>query len=148
MSTQKTSGGKSNLSRDWPIAQLPGMKPEEQSQLQKCGINTTKELIQQAKTLEAKTALSGKLQVNINDVNKWVAMADLARVPSVGTEYCGLLLHTGIASVAQLAQTPTHRLHQQILRLQVATMQRRDLCPAIELIQQWSKQAKTVLNVD
>lgn len=132
---------------NWPIAQLPGITLEEQTQLQECGINTTRQLIQQAKTPEAKIALAGKLQVNLNDVKKWVALADLARVPGVGTEYCGLLLHTGIASVAQLAQTPTHRLHQQIMRLQVATMQRRDLCPAIELIQQWSKQAKTVLNL-
>ncbi len=72
-------------------------------------------------------------------------MADLARIPSVGTQYCGLLLHAGIGSVAQLAEVPTHRLHQQIMRLQVATMQRRDLCPAIELVQQWSQQAKIVL---
>jgi predicted RecB family nuclease len=145
MSTKKTTNGKPNLSCDWPIEQLPGLSPEEQTQLQDCGINTTGSLIKEGKTLEARVALAGKLQVHLNYVNKWLALADLARVPSVGTQYCGLLLHAGIASVAQLAQTPTHRLRQQILRLQVATMQRRDLCPAVELIQQWCQQAKTVL---
>lgn len=130
---------------DWPIEQLPGLSQQEQSQLQSCGIATTGELIKQGTTLEAKVALANKLQVHLQYVNKWIALADLARIPSVGTQNCGLLLHAGVGSVAQLAQTPTHRLHQQILRLQVATMQRRDLCPAIEQVQQWSQQAKIVI---
>ncbi|MBW4645347.1 MAG: DUF4332 domain-containing protein [Goleter apudmare HA4340-LM2] len=133
---------------DWPIEQLPGLSQEEISQLQSGGIKTTKALVQQGKTPDKRLALASKLQINLQYVNKWVALADLARIPSVGTQYSGLLLHAGIASVAQLAQTPTHRLHQQIMRLQVATMQRRDLCPAIELVQQWFQQARTVLSAE
>ncbi|MDZ8054839.1 MAG: DUF4332 domain-containing protein [Aulosira sp. ZfuVER01] len=129
---------------DWPIEQLPGLSQEELSRLQNCGITTTGALVKQGKTLEDKVALANKLQVHLQYVNKWVALADLARIPTVGTQYCGLLLHAGIGSVAQLAQVPAHRLHQQILRLQVATMQRRDLCPAIELVQQWSYQARQI----
>jgi hypothetical protein len=127
---------------DWLIEQLPGLSNEERSQLQSCGITTTKILLDEGKTLQSRTILASKLQVHLQYVNKWIALADLARIPSVGCEYCGLLLHSGIGSVAQLAQTPVHRLHKQILRLQVATMQRRDLCPAIELVQQWCKQAQ------
>ncbi len=130
---------------DWPIEQLPGLSQEEQSRLQNCGITTTGALVKQGKTLETKLALANKLQVHLQYVNKWVALADLARIPTIGTQYCGLLLHAGIGSVAQLAQVPSHRLHQQILRLQVATMQRRDLCPAIELVQQWSYQAQQII---
>ncbi|MBW4614592.1 MAG: DUF4332 domain-containing protein [Desmonostoc vinosum HA7617-LM4] len=132
------------LSCDWPIEQLPGLSQEEQSQLQNCGITTTTELVQQGKTLQTRIALANKLQVHLQYVNKWIALADLASIPSVGPQYCGLLLHAGIGSVAQLAQTPTHRLHKQIMRLQVATMQRRDLCPPIEQVQQWSQQARGV----
>jgi Domain of unknown function (DUF4332) len=135
-------------SRDWPIEQLPGLSHEEQSHLQSCGITSTVSLVKQGKTLESRLALANKLQIHLQYVNKWMALADLARIPSVGTQYCGLLLHAGIGSVVQLAQTPTHRLHQQIMRLQVATMQRRDLCPAIELVQQWSQQAKIVLSAE
>ncbi|MBW4560384.1 MAG: DUF4332 domain-containing protein [Mojavia pulchra JT2-VF2] len=133
---------------DWPIEQLPGLSQEEQLQLQNCGIKTTGVLVKQGKNLESKLALANKLQVHLQYVNKWIALADLARIPSVGPQYCGLLLHAGIGSVAQLAQTPTHRLHQQIMRLQVATLQRRDLCPAIEQVQQWSQQAKIVLSAE
>lgn len=133
---------------DWPIEQLPGLSQDEQSQLQNCGIKTTSGLVKQGKTTQDRLALASKLQIHLQYVNKWVALADLARIPSVGTQYCGLLLHAGIASVTQLAQVPTHRLHQQIMRLQVATMRRRDLCPAIEQVQQWSQQARIVLTAD
>ncbi|GAX35615.1 DUF4332 domain-containing protein [Nodularia sp. NIES-3585] len=131
---------------DWPIEQLPGLSQEEQAKLQNCGITTTKELFKQGKTAETRVILASKLQVNLQYVNKWIALADLARIPGIGLQYSGLLLHSGIGSVAQLAQTPTHRLHQQMMRLQVSTMQRRDLCPTIDVVQQWSQQAQIVLS--
>ncbi|NMG08298.1 DUF4332 domain-containing protein [Brasilonema sp. UFV-L1] len=135
-------------SSNWSIEQLPGLSQQQQAQLQNCGITTTAALIQQGKTPADKLVLANKLQIHLQYVKKWVALADLARIPSVGTQYCGLLLHAGIASVAHLAATPIHRLHQQLLRLVVATMQRRDLCPSIEQVQQWSQDAKRVLSAE
>lgn len=146
MTAKQTDSRKPNQSCNWPIAQLPGISEAELAKLQDSGIDSTKALLKQGKTLEERVNLASKLQINLQYVNKWLALADLARIPGVGTEYCGLLLHAGIGSVAQLAETPTHRLHRQIMRLQVATMQRRDLCPAIELVQQWSQLAKAIGN--
>lgn len=129
---------------DWSIGQLPGLSHQDQSHLIECGIYTTQQLLLKAKTPAAKQELANLLQIHIQHVNKWVALADLARIPSVGCHSCGLLLHAGIASALQLSQTPLHRLQQQILRLQVATMQRRDLCPPVEEIQQWIQQAEVL----
>lgn len=130
--------------RDWPIEHLPGLTNENQSQLEECGITTTEQLIRMTKTPAAKVLLAHQLQINTQNLSKWVAMADLARIPSVGCQYCGLLLHAGVASAAQLAQMPVERLHQQILRLHVATMQRNDLTPSVDRVQQWILQAKLV----
>ncbi|MUG92261.1 DUF4332 domain-containing protein [Scytonema sp. UIC 10036] len=141
---QKTRVG-SILSCDWPIAQLPGLSQEEQSQLENCGITTTAALVKHGKTLATKLALANKLQIHVQYIHKWVALADLARIPSVGTQYCGLLLHAGVISATQLAATPVHKLHKQILRLVVATVQSRDLCPSVEQVQQWSYQAKVLI---
>ncbi|MEG3934875.1 MULTISPECIES: DUF4332 domain-containing protein [unclassified Microcoleus] len=129
---------------DWPIAHLPGLSKENQSQLEECSITTTGQLIRLTKTQAAKVLLANQLQINIQYVNKWVAMANLARIPSVGCQYCGLLLHAGVASPAQLAQMPVERLHQQILRLHVATMQRNDLTPSVDRVQKWVQQARLV----
>ena len=130
--------------RDWPIAHLPGLSKENQSQLEECSITTTGQLIRMTKTPAAKALLAHQLQVNIQDVNKWVAMANLARIPSVGCQYCGLLLHAGVPSAEQLAQMPVEILHQQILKLHVATMQRNDLTPSVDRVQKWIQQARLV----
>ena len=132
-------------SSDWPIAQLPGLSPQDVSQLQECGITSTRALIEKAKTPAARLALANQLQIHVQHVNKWLALADLARIPSVGCQYCGLLLHAGVSSVTQLANIPVYRLHQQILKLQVATMQRRDLCPSLDQISQWIQQGRSIL---
>lgn len=132
--------------RDWPIAQLPGLNNENQSQLEECGITTTQQLIRMTKTVEAKALLAHQLQVNPKYVNKWVALALLARIPSVGCQYCGLLLHAGVASPAHLAQMPVGRLHEQILRMHVAMMQRNDLTPSVDRVQKWIEEAKLVIS--
>lgn len=130
---------------NWPIEQLPGLSEQDRTQLLECGLTTTGQLIQAANTPATRQALANRLQIHIQYVNKWVALAELARVPSVGCQYCGVLLHAGISSVSLLAQTPVHRLHQQILRLQVATLQRRDLCPSVDEVQQWIRQAQMLV---
>ena len=127
---------------DWSIEQLPGLSAQDRDKLREAGIATTGQLLQKASTPQLRQALANQLQIKCQYVNKWVALADLARIPSIGCQYCGLLLHAGICSVTQLAQTPAQKLHQQILRLQVATMQRRDLCPHVEEVVGWVKQAR------
>ena len=132
-------------SGDWLIEQLPGLSEPDRAKLVELGITTTGQLLQKASTPQLRQVLANQLQIKSQHVNKWVALADLARIPGIGCQYCGLLLHAGIGSVVQLAQTPAHRLHQQILRLQVATMQRRDLCPHVEEVATWIKQARALV---
>lgn len=145
MKTYHKTSDSSVEARDWPIAHLPGLSKENQSQLEECGISTTAQLIRMTKTPTTKVLLAHQLQIDIRYVNKWVAMANLARIPSVGCEYCGLLLHAGVASPAQLAQMPVEKVHEQILRLHVATMQRNDLTPSVDRVQKWVEQAKLVI---
>ena len=128
--------------RDWPIEQLPGLSIQDQSKLREVGIATTGQLLQKASTERLRQALANQLQIKCQYVNKWVALADLARLPGIGYQYCGLVLHAGVCSVNQLAQTPIHRLHQQILRLHVTMMQRKDLCPHVDQVASWIKQAR------
>lgn len=146
MAVQKQTRMSRVLSCDWSVEELPGLSEQDKLQLHNCGIYSTKQLVKEGKTLQTRTELANKLQIHLTYINKWIALADLARVPSIGTQYCGLLLHAGVVSVVQLAQIPTPSLHKQILRLQVATMQRSDLCPAVDVVQQWIQEAKVVLS--
>lgn len=143
--------GKSILSKsqdskllDWTIDQLPGLSVQNQAQLINAGIQTTRQLLQRTRTPDQRQTLATQLQIHIQHLNKWVALANLARIPAVGCQYCGLLLHAGVSSPAQLAQTPIPRLHQQILRLHLSTLQRQDLCPDFGQVSEWIEQAKRV----
>ena len=131
---------------DWPIEQLPGLSKENQEQLKSLGINNTQDLLKITKTKENKQHLANQLKCQLQLINKWAALADLARVPSVGCDYCGLILHSGIISVNQLSQTSVSFLHRQILKLQVATLQRKDLCPSPDVVKTWINEAKTINN--
>ena len=132
------------MQSNWPITELPGLNLAEKTQLQEIGINTTITLFNQGKTPEDKLNLAKQLQVNIQHIHKWVALANLSRVPTVGIKYCGLLLHSGVISVQQLAEIPTYKLHKQVIKLQVSTLQRADLSPSVELVEQWIYQAKII----
>ena len=129
-------------SSNWQIQQLPGLDLRDQQLLESHGITTTLQLCQRTGTPANQTALANQLQLPLRHISKWSALANLARIPNVGCCYCGLLLHAGIASPAQLAQTPIDRLHRQVLRLQVATMQRPDLCPSLAEVREWINQAQ------
>lgn len=126
------------------IAQLPGLSATDQALLQTIGITTTFQLYQQTRSLADQQRLASQLEIHLQHVSKWAALADLARVPSVGCRYCGLVLHAGIVSPTQLAQIPLAHLHRQILRLQVATLQRQDLCPSLAEMQVWIEQARQI----
>jgi predicted flap endonuclease-1-like 5' DNA nuclease len=126
---------------DWSISDLPGLNKSERDLLAQLGIVTTGQLLTVAPDAATKLKLAIDLGTKVQFVNKLVALADLARLPGIGCQYNGLLLHTGIISVKQLAQMPAHKIHQQLLKLHVATIQRCDLCPNLAQVQDWIKQA-------
>ena len=126
------------------IDNLPGIKTVEASQLSELGIKTNLDLLLQGNSDNQKQQLARTMDTNIRQIAKWFALADLSRIQSVGAQYCGLILHSGISSVRQLSETTPPRLHRQILRLQVATLQRKDLCPPVSLVQRWIREAQLI----
>jgi hypothetical protein len=138
----KAHNSKLNPSSSWLIEHLPGLTSQDCQKLQGHGIKTTGQLLQHAQTPSGRATLAAQIGVPPKYVMKWAALADLASIPAVGCQYCGLLLHSGIASSQHLAQIPLGQLHQRILRFQVATLQRRDLCPDLGTLTTWITQAQ------
>jgi hypothetical protein len=130
---------------NWPIANLPGLAPEMAATLLQHGIHSTQDLLDRCTDDRAILALANDLHLAKHHVRKWIALADLARVPGVGCTYAGTLLHAGIASAAQLAATPIHRLHPQLVRLWVATTQQRNLCPDRAIVSDWLTAARSLI---
>jgi Domain of unknown function (DUF4332) len=126
----------------WPLSELPGMSAQDYQKLYDVEIESTTILLKRTQTLAKQRHLAEKLQLSDRWVRKWMALAELSHLKSVGCQYCGLLLHAGVTSVAQLSTMSPSTLHRQILRLQVSTIQRRDFCPSAGVVMQWIQEAK------
>ncbi|OIP68463.1 MAG: hypothetical protein AUK48_15805 [Oscillatoriales cyanobacterium CG2_30_44_21] len=144
MNSSKTP--QSLSSSNFPIDQLPALSTEDCQKLKDYGITTTRALLQKAGRHKAqREELAIALGVRFQQLTKWIAFADLARIPAVGCQHCGAIVHSGIVSVEQLAQIPVDKLHKQIMRLQVQNFNRADLCPDIGEMSIWIKQAQQLM---
>jgi hypothetical protein len=142
----KPSQTSSIASLNFSIDQLPALSAEDCTKLKDHGITTTIALLKKAGASRSqKEALAIALGVRLQVLLKWLAIADFARIPAVGLQYSGIILHSGISSMDQLLQTPLDKLHKQILRLQVQNFQRADLCPSIGEMSVWLKQAQKLV---
>jgi len=131
-------------SANHPISSLPGLSASQVEQLNAYGIFTTFDLLRQSSSLGQRQQLSRQLNANIKYINKWATLANLARIPGVGAQHCGLLLHAGISTPQQLAGMSVQRLHPLLRRLQVQLIRRADLAPDMAQVATWIQQAKTI----
>lgn len=129
-------------SKTWPLSALPGISDEQVQQLQTLKLQTTTDLLRLARSPQTLQSAAAQLQIPLRYLQKWAALSDLAQLPSVGCQYCGLLLHSGIASVSQLAITAPGKLHTRIRKLHTMTMKRSDLCPTPDQVVCWVREAK------
>jgi hypothetical protein len=129
---------------NWPIEQLPGLSQENKAALLNLGIKTTFHLLHNGRTAEQRQAIATRMQLHVQHINKWIVLANLARVPTVGCQYCGTVLYSGVASLQQLAQIDVGRLHRQVLKLHVAEFQNKKHCPSVADVNVWINEAKTL----
>lgn len=132
--------------KSWPIEQIPGLSPDNQARLKEAGIQTTQQLLQQTRRPEQQRAIEAQIHAHPQHLTRWIALAKLSQIPAVGCIHCGTLLHAGIASPEQLAQTSLPRLHRQILKLHVSTMRNSEQCPSLSDITLWQHQAQHLTN--
>jgi Domain of unknown function (DUF4332) len=125
---------------NWAIFDLPGLDPNLGKDLDGVGLTDTCQLV--GLSVKQQIELATSLGHHPRHIQKVVAMASLAQLSSVGCDYCGLLLHAGVSSVAQLSLMPVNQLHRSVLRLHVAVLQRNDLTPTVDRVQQWVSQAQ------
>lgn len=141
-SNSRSSSNGAIASRSWLVADLPGMSESDRQCLNACKIQTTQQLLNRTRTSENQHELAAQLKIHPQYLKKWVALADLSRIPTVGCQHCGLLLHAGIISPAHLVRTPLPRLHQQLVKLHVAELRNKEQCPSLSDVRSWQHQAR------
>ena len=141
----QNQASQNQASQNYPIDQLPGRSPTQVEQLSSCGIRTTFDLLRQGNSIEQRRQLSTQLNTNLKHINKWTALANLARIPGVGCQHCGLLLHAGVSTPQQLSTMTVQKLHPQLVRLQVQLLRRADLAPNAAQVATWIRQAQAMV---
>ncbi len=129
-------------SLELPLSEIAAISPEDAEKLQQHGITSNLDLLRVAGLRSQRAAFAQRVDVTVYQVNRWVVLADLSRIPSVGSLYCDFLLQIGICSTAQLAQISLSDLQRQVNRFQIPILHRADLCPGMGLIATWNGQAQ------
>ncbi|MEM1369428.1 MAG: DUF4332 domain-containing protein [Cyanobacteria bacterium P01_H01_bin.15] len=136
------------LAADWPLENLPGLKAPEYKQLLSLGLKTTQDLLRATGQSSQVLAIAKRLELKPSYVQKWSALANLAQIPSVGCQYAGLILHSGIVSIAQLAEVPPVQLHRRLMRLELGLTRDRTRCPSQAVMHQWRQEAVQILRTE
>jgi predicted flap endonuclease-1-like 5' DNA nuclease len=132
----------SMMEKDWELEQLPELSVEDCLKLDDNSIKTTLDLLNYGCNLTQRQTLAARLQVPVTQINKWVILADLSRIPSIGLTYCEFLLQIGICSSSQLAQMRLDDLEKLVKIFQIRIFQRRELCPTVSRMSEWISQAQ------
>lgn len=129
-------------SAELPLEQISAVSAETAEKLQQLGLATNLDLLRSAGMKSQRPTLAEQVGVTVQQVNRWVVLADLTRVPSVGVVYADFLLQIGICSTLQLANMSMGDLQRQVTRYQMPILKQASLCPGMGLIATWSTQAK------
>lgn len=89
--------------KEYKIEILEGIGPVFSEKLKSVGIDTTSNLLENAKTPTQRKYLSEKLDIPDKLILKFVQMAELSQIDGVGEEYSELLEVSGINNTVELS---------------------------------------------
>ncbi len=96
----------------YPIETVEGIAKTYGDKLRKCGIKSTRALLDKACTPKGRKALEKEAGIDGKLILKWTNMCDLMRVRGVGEEYSELLEAAGVDTVKELRTRRADNLHK------------------------------------
>src|SRR5246500_860820 len=98
----------------YPISEIEGMSAFSSSKLKSLGIRTTAALLEAARTVKGRRALSAKTCISEQQLLEWANVADYMRIPGMGKAKVGLVRAAGATTVRELAHRNPARLAQNM----------------------------------
>ncbi len=103
------------------IEQIEGIGQGRGNVLRGLGIATIQELLDKySKANGSRGVLASKLEIDEDVVRQWVSMADLMRIPGIGSQYSELLEASSVHSVPELAEQDALNLTETMLLINKA----------------------------
>ena len=98
----------------YPLTELEGMTAFSASKLKSQGIRTTDALLEAARTVKGRKALSLKTGISEQQLLEWANVSDYMRIPGMGRAKVGLVRAAGVTTVRELALRNPARLAQNM----------------------------------
>lgn len=98
----------------YPISDIEGLTPLTATKLKAVGIRTTDALLEAARTVKGRKALSAKTGISEQQLLEWANFSDYMRIPGMGKAKVGLVRAAGVTTVRELALRNPGRLAQHM----------------------------------
>src|SRR6201987_942002 len=98
----------------YPLSELEGMTAFSAQKLKSLGIRNTAALLEAARTVKGRRALSAKTGISEQQLLEWANVADYMRIPGMGKAKVGLVRAAGVTTVRELALRNPGRLAQHM----------------------------------
>jgi len=127
----------------YPIETVEGIAKTYGNKLRKCGIKSTKALLERGCTPAGRKNLSKESGIDAKLILKWCNMCDLMRVKGIGEEYSELLEAAGVDTVKELKMRRPDNLHKAMA---TANAKRKNALvrqlPGLVQVEKWVASAK------
>src|ERR1700753_1070351 len=98
----------------YPISDIEGWTPLIATKLKAVGLRTTDALLEAARTVKGRKALSEKTGISEQQLLEWANVSDYMRIPGMGKAKVGLMRAAGVTTVRELAHRNPARLAQNM----------------------------------
>ena len=127
----------------YKIEEIEGIGPVNAAKLQPAGIKTTDDLLQLCCDAHRRKATVEKTGLSVTRLLKWANMADLMRIPGIGSEYSELLEAAGVDTVKELRNRRADNLSARMAEVNTSKQLTRAV-PSEKVVAGWIEQAKTM----
>ncbi len=126
---------------NYKLSDIEGIGPKYMEKLKAAGVGSVNALLERGCTRKGRKELAEASGIDETLILKWVNMADLYRVPGVGSEYSELLERAGVDTVKELRNRKPENLHAKMAEVNAQKKLVRQL-PGLKTVQAWVEAAK------
>jgi uncharacterized protein DUF4332 len=98
----------------YPLSKIEGLSAFAALKLKSVGIRTTAGLLEAARSVKGREALSAKTGISARQLLEWANVADYMRIPGMGKAKVELVRAAGVSTVRELALRNPARLAQNM----------------------------------
>jgi predicted flap endonuclease-1-like 5' DNA nuclease len=125
----------------YKIEEIEGIGPVYGKKLRAAGILTTGELLEKGHDPKGRKEIATRTGLAVEQLLKWINLADLMRITGIGTQYSELLEAAGVDTVKELKHRKADNLAAKMKEVKDQKKLTR-VVPSVKQVAAWIEQAK------